>query len=97
MEDSNILKNDLFNAALFLSSEKSGSLSRQTSRGSTGSVQGGQGADVRGRGSSSSLPGQSQTLDGPSPPMMKVIAQLWCHECTRTFADRLVTEEGIYS
>ncbi|XP_069111191.1 dynein heavy chain domain-containing protein 1-like isoform X1 [Argopecten irradians] len=26
-------------------------------------------------------------------PMMKVIAQLWCHECTRTFADRLVTED----
>lgn len=28
-----------------------------------------------------------------SPPMMKVIAQLWCHECTRTFSDRLVNDE----
>ena len=74
-----------------LPSEKSGTLSRQTSRGSTSSVQGGQGTD-RVRGSTSGL---AQTLEGPSPPMMKVIAQLWCHECTRTFADRLVTEEGI--
>ena len=79
-------------------SEKSGTVSRQTSvdsrgRASVSSTQGG--TDVRTRGSTSSLQGLGQqTLDGPSPPMMKVIAQLWCHECTRTFADRLVTEEG---
>ena len=83
---------------IFHVSEKSGTVSRQTSvesrgRGSTSSVQGG--AELRTRGSSSSLQGLGQqTLEGPSPPMMKVIAQLWCHECTRTFADRLVTDEG---
>jgi hypothetical protein len=26
--------------------------------------------------------------------MMKVIGQLWCHEVTRTFADRLISEDG---
>jgi len=31
---------------------------------------------------------------GTTAPMMKVIAQLWCHECTRTFGDRLVSDEG---
>lgn len=29
-----------------------------------------------------------------SAPMMKIIGQLWCHECTRMFADRLVSSEG---
>jgi hypothetical protein len=50
--------------------------------------------DSRGRlslgGSSSN---QTEEKAG-SPPMMKVIAQLWCHECTRTFSDRLVNDEG---
>ncbi|XP_064648692.1 dynein axonemal heavy chain 6-like isoform X2 [Lineus longissimus] len=27
------------------------------------------------------------------PPMMRVIARLWCHEVTRTFGDRLTTAE----
>lgn len=31
---------------------------------------------------------------GSSAPMMKVIGQLWCHECTRMFADRLVSPDG---
>ncbi|XP_076466624.1 dynein heavy chain domain-containing protein 1-like isoform X2 [Babylonia areolata] len=30
---------------------------------------------------------------GVAAPMMKVVAQLWCHECTRNFGDRLVSEE----
>lgn len=30
----------------------------------------------------------------PAAPMMKVIAQLWCHECCRTFSDRLISSEG---
>ncbi|XP_052095798.1 dynein heavy chain domain-containing protein 1-like isoform X11 [Mytilus californianus] len=30
---------------------------------------------------------------GSSAPMMKVIGQLWCHECTRMFADRLVSPD----
>lgn len=31
---------------------------------------------------------------GQSAPMMKVIGQLWCHEVTRTFADRLISDDG---
>ena len=27
-------------------------------------------------------------------PMMPVLARLWCHEVSRTFADRLLTDEG---
>ncbi|XP_071943742.1 dynein heavy chain domain-containing protein 1-like [Antedon mediterranea] len=27
------------------------------------------------------------------PPMMRMVVRLWCHEATRTFADRLVTED----
>ncbi|XP_033127107.1 dynein heavy chain domain-containing protein 1-like isoform X2 [Anneissia japonica] len=29
-----------------------------------------------------------------APPMMKMVIRLWCHETTRTFSDRLVTEEA---
>ncbi|XP_048242736.1 dynein heavy chain domain-containing protein 1-like [Haliotis rufescens] len=29
----------------------------------------------------------------PAAPMMKVITQLWCHECCRTFSDRLISSE----
>ncbi|XP_056008158.1 dynein heavy chain domain-containing protein 1-like [Ostrea edulis] len=32
---------------------------------------------------------------GQSAPMMKVIGQLWCHEVTRTFADRLISEDDV--
>ena len=28
------------------------------------------------------------------PPMMRVIARLWCHECTRVFGDRIINEDG---
>ena len=49
--------------------------------------------DSRGRVSN---PSDKEMGAGASPPMMKVIAQLWCHECTRTFADRLVSDEGMF-
>ncbi|XP_052798483.1 dynein heavy chain domain-containing protein 1-like isoform X5 [Mya arenaria] len=50
--------------------------------------------DSRGRQSLGSLSNSGDKEPAsPTPPMMKVIAQLWCHECTRTFADRLVTDE----
>ncbi|KAH3716365.1 hypothetical protein DPMN_059086 [Dreissena polymorpha] len=55
--------------------------------------------DSKGRQSLGSLsnslsnPADLREVGGASPPMMKVIAQLWCHECTRTFADRLVTDD----
>ncbi|XP_078321876.1 dynein heavy chain domain-containing protein 1-like isoform X5 [Crassostrea virginica] len=32
---------------------------------------------------------------GQSAPMMKVIGQLWCHEVTRTFADRLISDDDL--
>lgn len=31
---------------------------------------------------------------GSSAPMMKVIAQLWCHEVSRSFGDRIICNEG---
>ena len=34
-------------------------------------------------------------LTNSSAPMMRVIAQLWCHECCRTFSDRLISAEGV--
>ena len=41
------------------------------------------------------ISGQTGKLEpGVSAPMMKVVAQLWCHECTRNFGDRLVSDEG---
>ncbi|KAK6166840.1 hypothetical protein SNE40_023452 [Patella caerulea] len=41
-------------------------------------------------GSRSRLTGTGSKEQGSAAPMMKVIAQLWCHECTRTFSDRLI-------
>ncbi|KAL3832089.1 hypothetical protein ACJMK2_023767 [Sinanodonta woodiana] len=58
---------------------KSGQTNRQTSHESYGR--------------SVSVSSNAAVQDGSSAPMMRVIAQLWCHECTRTFADRLVTED----
>ncbi|KAL8594105.1 hypothetical protein ACOMHN_000817 [Nucella lapillus] len=41
-----------------------------------------------------SMSSQTGKLEpGVAAPMMKVVAQLWCHECTRNFGDRLLSEE----
>ena len=47
---------------------------------------------IRSRTSISSQAGKLEP--GVAAPMMKVVAQLWCHECTRNFGDRLVSDEG---
>ena len=28
------------------------------------------------------------------PAMMRVISRLWCHECSRVFADRIISDDG---
>lgn len=40
----------------------------------------------------SSQTGQMEA--GGSTSVMKLITQLWCHECTRNFGDRLISTEG---
>lgn len=30
-----------------------------------------------------------------TPAMTRVICRLWCHECCRTFADRITREDGL--
>jgi len=35
-----------------------------------------------------------KTQPNAALPMMPVIARLWCHEVSRTFADRLLLDEG---
>ncbi|XP_070211333.1 dynein heavy chain domain-containing protein 1-like isoform X3 [Littorina saxatilis] len=46
------------------------------------------------RSRTASMSSQTGKLEpGVAAPMMKVVAQLWCHECTRNFGDRIVSEE----
>ena len=34
--------------------------------------------------------------DVSTAPMMRVIAQLWCHEVSRNFGDRIISPDGNY-
>ncbi|XP_013418883.1 dynein heavy chain domain-containing protein 1-like [Lingula anatina] len=38
-------------------------------------------------------PTAGKDVVGGAPPMMRVIARLWCHEVARTFGDRITAEE----
>ncbi|ESP00380.1 hypothetical protein LOTGIDRAFT_173233 [Lottia gigantea] len=51
-------------------------------------------ADKRSKGRKTSVDGYSKPAESSeAAPMMKVIAQLWCHECLRIFSDRLISDE----
>ena len=45
-------------------------------------------------GDLSRMSGTSSQMSGMSSNMMRSIARLWCHECTRVFADRILIPEG---
>ncbi len=47
-----------------------------------------------GAGSTGRLSASSSQISGAGAPMMRVIARLWCHECTRVFGDRLLSDDG---
>ncbi|XP_062587861.1 dynein heavy chain domain-containing protein 1-like, partial [Saccostrea cucullata] len=66
------------------------------SRGSRSSLQMSRQASWDSKSRTVSVSSMGPTAEiGQSAPMMKVIGQLWCHEVTRTFADRLIAEEDV--
>ena len=45
-------------------------------------------------GDLSRMSGASSQMSGMGSNMMRSIARLWCHECTRVFGDRILLSEG---
>ena len=45
-------------------------------------------------GDLSRMSGASSQMSGMGSNMMRSIARLWCHECTRVFGDRILMSEG---